>query len=247
MQATTLDSVIKEYLIQEGKDSLHDYKRYELLALGVLRDLHYNVDGVAKVVVLDISDNGVANLPEDFLKETRVAIVDGDGMLKELSPNSSISLNRNIDTDCEVNYTQEGVGCVDIDLGTAHFANGQNIGRYYGLGGHNMYGEYRIDRTHNVITFNSTITYSQVTLEYIGNYNISNGDIIIDPRAIDVIKKGIYARKVAMKGYVGRGEKDAAARDYEAAKMNYKIALRMPTKSAILSQSRRTFKLSPKL
>jgi len=246
MNTLTLDTVIREYLLQEGKDSLHDYKRYEQLAIGVLRDLHYNTDGVNKVTVLDVNSNGVAVLPEDFVKESRVAIVGGDGNLYDLSPNRDISLTSNIDTDCPVDYSQ-GTAFGLVNYGTAHAADGQLTGRWYGLGGKNRIGEYRIDRTHNVITFSQGVNYSTVTLEYIGNFQLQGGEIIIDPRSIDAIKAGIYSKKIAVKSYVSRGEKDAARRDYEVAKLNYNIMLRMPTPNEILNQSRKTFKAAPRL
>ena len=249
MNATTLDTVIREMLIQEGKDSLHDYKRYEQYAVTILRDLYYNVDGVPRLVELTINDNGVADLPEDFVKEVKVGYIDGNNEFRLLTPNNSIGIHKNVDKDCQVQDSLMGglFGTYLYTYPTAHIVNGQVVGRFYGIGGRNTYGEYRIDHLHNIITFNSGIAYTYVSMEYIGSFEGIDGDFIIDPRAIEVIKKGIYMSKVAFKRSVPRGEKDVARRDYEVAKTNYAIMVKMPRIQDILAASRKNFKSAPKI
>ena len=162
-----LKHIVESFLIEEGQDSLHKFLPYLHLASDGLRELMWDVNGSTKIEELTLN-NGVATLPEDFVKEVRIAAVGWDGTLVALGRNNDIFKT----TDSCGNYNtseQPLSGGIPMSISADHFSNGQYIGRYYGVGGRRTQGEFKINTLTGEIWFTDyTNTNCTIVLEYIG-------------------------------------------------------------------------------
>ena len=82
----TLMEIVKDFAIEEERDTRHKQAIFLHHAINAVRDLHYDISGVIKTVALnvDVSKN-ICNLPNDFMREIGVAVIDASGNLVNLS------------------------------------------------------------------------------------------------------------------------------------------------------------------
>ena len=113
--AVTLDSIVKEYIIESGGATEHNYARLLQLAIKGLREIHIDVSGDPKAVYLTVSDNDTVNLPDDYINYLKIAVCDSEtGNVHSLGWNKQMCLPRSYD-DCgnisrpENNVNQQGV------------------------------------------------------------------------------------------------------------------------------------------
>src|SRR3989337_2224850 len=85
-----LDSLIREYTLELGQSSPHQYLRFLQYGIATLRDLWLDVNGVPKFVTITVNANGTADLPLDFISELSVSICDTDGNRHRLGRNRNM-------------------------------------------------------------------------------------------------------------------------------------------------------------
>ena len=66
-QYTSVDEIIQDLLIEEGKSSEHEYLRYFNLALSGLKELNFDTVRQVKVIQLEIDHKNTVNLPTDYV------------------------------------------------------------------------------------------------------------------------------------------------------------------------------------
>lgn len=180
-----LKHIIESYLIEEGRDSKHKYLQYLHLANDGLRELQWDVNGSTQTAKLTPDSNNIIKLPQDFVKEVRVAVVAGDGTLVPMGRNEDIF--KSVDN-CG-NYAggkttdYAGTSTINsIDTSADHFSKGQYIGRNYGIGGRSTAGEYKINSLTKEIWLSNFTGAAYVILEYIGYMpERVNGQFIVHP------------------------------------------------------------------
>lgn len=159
-----LKHIIDSLLIEEGRDSKHKFLPYLHLANDGLRELMWDVHGSTNTEVLVSDKQGVCKLPKDFVKLVRVS---------SLVDNTLIPLGRNDD----IFKTKDGCGVYSgnnipnnytggVVESSAHYSNGQFIGRYYGIGGRSVAGEYKISG--DEIWLGNNVSSANIIIEYIG-------------------------------------------------------------------------------
>src|SRR3990167_3945386 len=94
-----LDDVIRELLVEQGKNTEHEYFRYLTLAISGLRNLNLDASGRPKAVLLPVNDNLTVDLPEDYIKYIRIGLCDDGGRYHYLGYAPDMCMIRNVD-DC---------------------------------------------------------------------------------------------------------------------------------------------------
>lgn len=222
----TLDSIVRETMIDMGETNENRYAKMYNYAVGGLRELRMDVSGQPTSVLLDVSETDSVALPIDFVSLIRVAICDSNGNLQALGMNNEICLPR-ATNDCgtpiqceDTAISSFGVNFVGIDGYTGNYRNGECMGRMFGIGGgNNVYGSFRIDWERGTLNFGHLIRgASCVVLEYISDMSTVNGNYQVHPFIIESIKAWIRWKNIEWKGQNVSADMNAERKYYLAEK-----------------------------
>ena len=80
----TLDEIIQNLLIDEGKNSEAEYLRYLNIGLRGLKELNMDVGKDIKSIELTVGSNGSVDFPSDYIGYTKIGRADSDGRVHVL-------------------------------------------------------------------------------------------------------------------------------------------------------------------
>ena len=236
----TLNELVSEYIVESSET---ENKRFKFLSIGIsgIKNLNMDISGVPTIAILPINDNDTVNLPLDFIRYTRIGLIDSQGNVQEMGLNNNMALNRTADNcgnviknvpmvnsgstfDPNYPFVNGGNGVVDWRVSGQnealgdHVTNGENIGRFYGIGGgNNKYGYYKLDTQMGVIQLQNRSTTNisdHIFLEYLADAKMTNGEFEIHPFIVETIKAWIYWKSIQRNDKKGLGERDLAERTY---------------------------------
>lgn len=184
--AYTLTDIVNELMVELGQGQSNQFARFYQFGLSFLRRTNITTTGFPTIVELTISDNDTADLPDDFMSYTRIALC-CDGRLYCLGLDNSICL------DDDQNFPNPGPGFVGGPLIADNFVNGEFVGRLFGIGAdNNCYGYYRINQGTNQIQFRDLIQTSHIVLEYLADVSAVNNDFSVHPFAVEALKDWMH-------------------------------------------------------
>jgi len=203
-------------MIEFGENSPHKQARYLQYGISGLREFWLDVNGVAKMVLLSVNANGTVDLPEDFIAIIKIAVCGADGNLHHLGVNNNMCPISHDDCGEEkktVGTTGGDWGCVNTD--NDHFRNGENVGRYFGIGGgNNINGYYKIDKKNHIIILQH-FAGDSVYLEYLGDMERnSDGMFEVHPYLYEAIKAFIFWKSIQRDRNRSANEKQLAYVDF---------------------------------
>lgn len=252
MKQYTLDTVVREYLFEIGETTEAKYARFLQFGIATLRDMHLDVSGQVKTVILDVDPNlCVANLPSDFIRHTRLGVIDTAGRFHTMAEDNRLMSPYKTD-DCgdlekSSGNAQEGVGYVSSEWNADNYRNGEFTGRLFGLGGGgNRNGYYKFDLAKGWIVFSSDFSATDVCLEYLGDMQQEAFDYIVNPFIVDAIKSGMYLRSIKRDRNITLGEKQLAESDYTKEKGKAVARMNNATLDEWYTALRKSFRLAPK-
>ena len=190
-----LDSIITEYLIEIGENQSNKHARFRQFGVNFLRRTNLDTSGFPRIVELKINDNDTADLPEDYVNYTKIALSSG-GKLISLGVNNSIALGKQYDScgrpvsNAPALSASMSVGILASPLMVAdNYRNGEFVGRLFGLSSDfNTLGEYRIDKAANQIKFSGLARTVDIVLEYLSDLSAIDGDFDVHAFAIEALK-----------------------------------------------------------
>jgi len=241
----TLEEVCREYMIEAGKVSEHGLSRLILLAINGLKDLQYDVAGVATIVELQMDDNYMVDLPLDCLNIIRVNACGLDGRLYPLYEDRTLCPPTRDDCGNEVQNTTANRLALSSPPSHSHTRNGQVVGRQYGLGGTSRYGTF-IERGGR-LEFGSDIVYTNVFVEYLADPKKVNGQYEIHPFLKDALMGYIDWAKVRSRSSFPRGEKESRKIEYYRRKRFAGRRINGNSVADLLFASRKQIRKSPKI
>ena len=243
--ARTLDELIQNLLIDEGKNTESEYLRYYNIALRGLKELNIDVQRNIKSVALIIKDNGTIDFPTDYVGYTKLGLTDETGRLHVLGNEKRRVLNPEFtDTLSSASSSSD-----DYFIFRNFLADG-SLGSIYGAGGgNNANGYYTEDRGNNRFLFTGVSTGQSIVLEYItdGTEGVSAQEIKVDPYAEEALMAFIHWRAIQRKRGIQQFEKESARRDYFNEKRLAIARLSKFRKEEAFQASRKGFKQAPKL
>jgi len=204
----TLDSIVREYILMEGKSTMNGYPRILQFAIQALKDINYDVKGNISYLS-EYPENGVIPIPDDLIKVIRVGFRGENEEFVPIAENHNLVLKVSHDDKGNNVYPFESGGRGDYNTSeySQHFSHGESIGRYYGAGGGTVRG-YRINEETQNFEFSSNVN-GEVVIEYLGDIKRVNGEFTVHPFLVDSIIDYInYAKIRALRG-VSPSEKQA--------------------------------------
>ena len=233
-----VEDIVNDVLIEEGKTSQNDFLRYFKLALNGLKELSFDVGGNVKTVELIVSPSSLTvDLPNDYVKYTKIAVYGSDGDLHPLGIRNHKSLIKSTSTSIAVN---------DDEINPTYYEYTQE----YGIGGgNNANGYYRVDSENRTIQFTSSLSGEKIILEYISNSNIGVKEkaVVVHEFSADALRAYIYWKSIQRKRGIAPGDKQLAKGEYYNSKRMARARMSSFTKQEALQTTRKAFKQSPKI
>ena len=237
-QFVTLDEVIQSLLVEEGKNSEHEYLRYFNLGLKGLKELAFDVSKNIRTVQLELNDVSSVVLPPDYVKYTRISVTDSSGILNTLGRENNMTLLEGAKRTTSISDT--------LDPPTFSYGMWSNYGQG---GGNNVNGYYRENHDAGTIEFSDMKAGTTVVLEYIsdGSTGLSGEEIKIHSFAEEALTAYIYWKSIHRKRAINMNEKMLAEKNYYNQKRLARARMQSFNKEEALQTTRKAFKQSPKL
>ena len=233
-----LEEIINNLMVEEGKTSENDFLRYFKLGMNGMKELSIDVGGGVKTVELIVDANTLTvDLPNDYIKYTKIGVYGNDGDIHPLGLRNQKSLISTAANSTQVN---------DDELNPTYFEYIQE----YGIGGgNNANGYYRVDLENSTIQFTSSLSSKKIILEYISNSLIhpTEGKVVVHELMADAMVAYIYWKSIYRKRAVPPTDKEDAKRSYYNEKMLARARMLSFTKDEALQTTRKAFKQSPKM
>ncbi len=223
----TLDALVREYLLENGKTE-NEYFKHLQLSISGLREFNMDLSGVPITVILPVNANLTVDLPEGYINYIRIAVADRLGNLHSLGLNDKMSFIRSFDkcgnlqpTNNQATASTANGNFIGTFEGFAdNWRNGELMGRFFGIGGgNNANGYYRIDQQHGVIQLQCNHA-STIVLEYLSDLSLVNGHFQVHPFIIYAIKRWIGWQALLNNSRAALGAVQQAERYYNLAYRN---------------------------
>lgn len=164
----TLDSCVYDY-INQAELSQNKYFKLFHIAFRCLSDIGLDFFYQIKSVKLPINANKTITLPADYIKYTKIGVLNGVGELIPLKYNEKLTTfadigpNRIADT-TSTNFVNYYSFSSPIFY---NFWNGNSYSNLYGVNGVGLYGGgFKIDEQNGVIILDASFGYEGLVLEY---------------------------------------------------------------------------------
>lgn len=261
-----LSELINNYKTAQDES---DYDKYASIpqlrdaAFSVLKELSPQFSMGFKAVRLDVNTNNyTVNLPNDFLKETLVSVLDTKTCtLIPLGKKDKINVSGDIlkDSSGESLLDSDGIELLSNTICTPsnnsdYFYDypylyqrwvNPSLGRQYGQGGgNNAFGYYRFNPQDNYFNLELSKSIDKIVLEYQADVTMQ-GDPDVDSLLEDAIGDGIYYRLIRRKNNVPANEKERAKREWNNSLRLAKRQLNSLSKSEWLQQFRKNTQSVP--
>ena len=187
----TLDQLVREYLIEIGEQSQHKYQKYLQFGINGLRQFNFDVDGIAKPIVIPVNDNDTVDLPNDYINYIRIGVCGEDGNIHQLAENKEICFPLGVDDCGDIQASKGSSGTVVIDyFEGGHFRNNEAIGRRFGIGGGSSgLGFYRVNEREGFIALQG-FTGDNIVMEYMADIERNNaGEFTVHPFIVQALKE----------------------------------------------------------
>lgn len=267
-----LSDVIDDFILSLETDDYASNASDTLIrnyALRGIREMGFDFLKVVRSLKLPVSSNNTVTLPDDYVDWTKVGVVASDGLVYVLGENKNINQSQKyaVNSDGD-NYDSDGDGLLertdskgatdsgspsvgsDINDGTdsyvfRNYIYENNMGRLYGAGGGQYYGEFRVNLDQNRLELRGNNSMNEVVIEYIADEaRATNPRIHV--YAEEALRNYIYYKIIERKSSVPANEKARARQEYFNERRLANARMKAPTKEEILKTIRKNFKQAPK-
>lgn len=175
MYLISLKEIVENVQNDLGEESAHKFSQYLHWAVQGVKMVYRSSLGFNKVAILELRPNKTALFPADYKDWVQVGIQVGD-TLQVLSQNKdNLPMNWDKNAQGQPIANKHANDSLDIPFAVPIFSE-QLLGYYqhrnyygYGDGGHNKFGEFRMDYDRNQIVFSSNTPTDTIYLEYISD------------------------------------------------------------------------------
>ena len=172
-QYTKLKTIVSYYLDEENK-SMGDFDKCWVLAFRALAEIGFNIAFEPMTVRLPVNGNLTVTLPSDYIKWTKIGIINASGEVSVLKVNTSLTKFRDTNPNRLADITPN---IPDFDasfaVGNPFFQNyyfGNFYSPYFGIGNRLItYGDCVVDEKNKIIVLQPQFGFSDVLVEYIGS------------------------------------------------------------------------------
>jgi hypothetical protein len=199
---STIDEIVREFMMEAGETTLHKYQRYLSYALAEASHWHFDAAQEVKTVRLKMNDIKQAALPADYVDFVKVGIQCGD-IIKTLHLNPHMVLANN-EGDCgPIAFDDCDCSCNGLPSGFDSNAFGGYV--YNNFGGETLYGYgsgylsrmyFQIYKDKQAIQFSSDVMTTPVYMEYISTGFSPCSKSVINAYAKELIKGAIDFKRL---------------------------------------------------
>jgi hypothetical protein len=239
-------------------------------ALRGIREMGFDMLKRIRSIKISVNQsNSTAELPDDYVDWSKVAVVGADGLLYVLGENKNINYSQVyskdvfgnlIDSDNDGVYDREDSKSatnsgspandlidnpLDSYLFTNYFSSGAPAA-LYGIGGGHTYGQFRVNLDQNRIELSGNSDIAEIVIEYVADEALSKNPSV-HVYAEEALRAYIYYKMIERKSSVPANEKARARSEYYNEYRKANARMKAVTKSEILRTIRKNFKQSPKL
>lgn len=200
--------------------SMNQYKRYMQWLIRDVTDMKLNISqNSVKVVYLTMGEDKTADLPEDFIDYSKIA-VRYQGKLWTLTRRDEIIKPQTVVNGEPVLDTQYGEG-LDIDGSVSaelvafapHWYNGYYVQAQYAIPGGFNACYYTIDKAGRRIVFNGTVPRGEVVLEYISSGLSTEGENYVGRDCLEYLLASLHYKRLKFSNTSTQYEIEIARRD----------------------------------
>ena len=195
-----------------------EYARAYRFAIRALDELRLDITGQQGTATLCVNSDLTVDLPDDFIRETKVGVYGINGNIIGLT--RSDNLNR-----------EETATDIEEGSNTPYFDTDDNFGDFVnqslGKGSYSDIGFFSIDYGERKIYLNTEFTYSEVVLQYLKKEQIE-GEYCVDERLLESVAAYILYRYYKAKKGASIGERREFERLWHKEKRNAKFRIKKP-------------------
>ena len=170
-QYIKLDSIINEY-IDQSEQSVHKYFKLWQLAFRGLEDMGLDFFYTVKSVKLPVNNNKTVNLPSDYVKYTKIGVLNNRGEIVNIQYNGQLTTFADLLPDRQAK-TEDNQFYTEYDWGNNGFYNywgGTAYSVVYGYpSGGKIIGQFKIDNANNLVILNEHYKFDYLMVEYISS------------------------------------------------------------------------------
>ncbi len=199
-----LSEVVDDFMREREQDNPDRFEYFLNLGIQGLKWIHREATGSIGTAKLPVHPSGIVYLPKGVVKVAAVYALDRNGCVVAMSQNDAV--RKTVDNcgdlvGCSGNVEYNAYWNGGAELGdNVHTKNGYNFGAYYGIGGGNPGGNYRV--TNGRIELASTFSCAFIVIDYIGLPEQVNGDYEVHPYYEEALKDWIDFKSVVRKSGV---------------------------------------------
>lgn len=188
---TTLDTLIREIILNEGRTTLHKYLWYLSYALKANRQFAIDDSKEFKTTKLVMDNKKSVRFPEDLIQWNKIALVFRD-RTKVFVPDETIALTFNKDGAI---YQPNDPWISNEELDIPFYNYSDRYGAYQNLTVHgkayNSIGYYRMNEACREIQFSADVDKCSVYVEYVANCSSPCNKMFVPVIAMDMIQEAI--------------------------------------------------------
>lgn len=170
-QYITLDSVVNNYLDQ-SEQGVHKYYKIWQLAFRGLETLGLDFFYTVKSVKLPVNPNKTVTLPSDYVKYTKIGVLNAKGEIVGLTFNNKLTTFADLLPDRQEKTEDNSLfGWYNYQAPIFYnYWDGIGYAAVYGLpSGGQRVGEFKIDNANNLVVLNEHYNYDYLMVEYISS------------------------------------------------------------------------------
>ena len=239
-------------------------------ALRGIREMGFDMLKRIRSIKISVNQsNSTAELPDDYVDWSKIAVVGADGLLYVLGENKNINYSQVyskdvfgnlIDSDNDGVYDREDsksatssgspagdiIGNLNDDYLFANYFSSGAPTALYGVGGGHTYGQFRVNLDQNRIELSGNSDIAEIVIEYVADEALSKNPSV-HVYAEEALRAYIYYKIIERKSSVPANEKARARSEYYNEYRKANARMKSVTKSEILRTIKKNFKQSPKL
>lgn len=238
----TADQLIRSYLKEEGKNSLHGYDDYREFFWSGVDDIQWEF-ATPQFIAIELNENYIIPQPPNCKKVLEVGFIWNEEFVP-LQENKALS---RIDTDACGNIImlpEPTYGCwTDYNM---HWRNGQNIGAYFGVGSKPVYGSYK-KWPDGFIQISADYCFTHIVVKYLASMTDTDMSFEIPAELVEPLKAWIEYARIRRKRGVSESTIESKFSRYSRMKT---VALRRKqgfTKAQAVQAIRSGFIQAPKI
>ena len=249
-------------LLDSKDEGSHEFRRlWNLGVFGMKAEFNLDVKGHLKTVLLTLNPNKTVQLPCDYVKYSKIGIVNDLGEFVTFKRNNQLTAYHqdyfnNATPLSNVPTLPTAAMLSGLNGGSSLYSQASYLNYNYGGTSFNLFGlgsgtadigQYKVDEWAKIILFDPNFTYTQVLLEYLSDGEDDNEDYDVDIRMAEAVRCYLrWSDVVDRPKKASQGTVDRLWHNYSNSKRLARMRINPVVMNEIQNAERRSWKLVAK-